>query len=104
MKTVTRKHIAKEVGERLAIHESDCAAVLNEVLNVISEEVIKGHTLVLRRFGTFSLRDRKGKRWKNPNKEDSEPLQLPDTKKVWFTASKKTTEAAACFHSQPSIS
>lgn len=103
MKKITRKFLSREVGERLAVEESDCALVINAVLDVITEQIVKGHTIELRGFGTFSVRDRKGKRWRNPNVENSEPIQLPDTKKVWFTASKKTTEAV-CSHSQSSTS
>ena len=63
---------------------------LDDILNVLSEELVKGGSITLVGFGTFKVVQRKAKTGRNP--QNGETIKIPPKKVVLFKPSKTLKE------------
>lgn len=59
--TITRLEIARQASRATGISVEDCVAVLNASVSAMHEELARGNEISVRRFGRFSLKNRKAK-------------------------------------------
>ncbi len=72
MATKTKKKIMgkgeliEAVAKKAEMSKKDTTTVLNSILDVIQEQLKKGHSVRLIPFGSFEVRSRKGRTGRNP--------------------------------------
>lgn len=74
------------VAERLDFSKKDTEEVVDTLLDVISEALVKGDKVVLSGFGTFEVRERIGRTGVNPR--TGEPITIPSQKTPAFKVGK----------------
>ncbi len=88
---MSRRRLVQSVSKRTGLKRADVAAVVEAFLAVLQEELLRGETLTLRDFGTFSLSLRRPRTARNLN--TGETLQLPARLRVDFSPARKLQEA-----------
>lgn len=83
MTTVTKRDLVVELSNRTGITQSQAFDLLQNALDLITEELSRGNEVTLRRFGTFEVRVSKAKVGRNPNKPGSE-MRIPPRTVVRF--------------------
>ncbi|MHC8509495.1 MAG: integration host factor subunit alpha [Rhodospirillales bacterium] len=73
-KTVTRAHIGEAVYQEVGLSRSESTALLESVLDEVEGALVRGETVKISSFGSFSVRQ-KGKRiGRNPKTGDEVPI------------------------------
>ena len=72
------------VAEKAGITKTEAAKNVNAVLDVITEALAKGDSVVLTGFGTFKVRETKARNGVNPRTK--EKIKIPATKRPSFSA------------------
>jgi integration host factor subunit alpha len=73
-RTITRAHLSEAVYQEVGLSRSESAELLEAVLGEITDALVKGETVKLSSFGTFSIR-RKGRRvGRNPKTGEEVPI------------------------------
>lgn len=65
-KTVTRADIVEALVRDLSLPRQDCVDLLEGVLELVEDRLVKGETVKLARFGIFSVRDKRARVGRNP--------------------------------------
>ena len=68
------------------IPKSKCAEALSAVLNTIRDALVEGDTVILRKFGTFSMKHKRERPGRNPKTGEASIVSERDV--VEFKASK----------------
>ncbi|MFP4497013.1 MAG: HU family DNA-binding protein [Vulcanimicrobiota bacterium] len=58
--------LIEAVAKKAEMSKKDTTTVLNSILDVIQEQLKKGHSVRLIPFGSFEVRSRKGRTGRNP--------------------------------------
>ena len=74
-----------EVAERTGISKKEARRVVDAMLDVVSERLQAGETVVLTGFGTFEVRERQARQGVNP--KTRERMTIEATKTPGFSAS-----------------
>lgn len=72
------------VAEKAGITKSDAQKNVNAVLDVITDSLAKGDSVVLTGFGTFKVRETKARNGVNPRTK--EKIKIPASKRPSFSA------------------
>ncbi len=72
---MTKADLVDKLAETTGFTKTDLAFIVDELIDTIKESVIKGETLQIRRFGTFSVKERKSRAARNPR--TGEEVQVP---------------------------
>jgi len=72
--TVTRADLAEAVYREIGLSRSESSEFVESVINHISKALLKGETVKLAGFGTFSLRDKKERMGRNPKTGKEVPI------------------------------
>lgn len=99
MSNLTKRDLAVKVTDRLGSQGQDFTQqqvilVLQSLIDEITETLAKGESVVLRKFGTFEVREMKakiGRNPKNPNKE----VKIPARAAVKFKPGKEMKQKVA---------
>lgn len=84
---MTRKDLIGAVAIKCSIPTAQAAKIIDATIGEIKHELIVMHGVVaLPGFGTFGVRDRAARKGTNPR--TGEPIDIPDYKLPYFTASK----------------
>lgn len=59
---MTKAEIIKKIHTRTSIRRSDVNAIVDGFLYAIKSNMVQGHNIYLRGFGTFSIRRHKGRK------------------------------------------
>ncbi len=73
-KTLTRADLADAVHRDVGLSRQDSAALVESVLGMISDTLVKGETVKLSSFGSFQLRDKNGRVGRNPKTGEEVPI------------------------------
>lgn len=65
-KTITRDALSKAIRRESGITLKRSGALVDQVLNSITENLKLGHNVAIRRFGVFTLRHKKARMGRNP--------------------------------------
>ena len=72
--TVTRADLAEAVYREIGLSRTESSELVESVIDHISGALLKGETVKLAGFGTFSLRDKKQRIGRNPKTGEAVPI------------------------------
>lgn len=72
--TVTRADLAEAVYREIGLSRSESSELVESVIDHVSAALLRGETVKLAGFGTFSLRDKKERMGRNPKTGESVPI------------------------------
>jgi integration host factor subunit alpha len=74
-KTVTRADLCEAVYRRVGLSRTESAALVEQVLNEISEAIIRGENVKLSSFGSFIVRSKGQRIGRNPKTGKEVPIE-----------------------------
>ncbi|MCC5980727.1 MAG: integration host factor subunit alpha [Oceanicaulis sp.] len=74
-KTLTRADLADAVHRDVGLSRQESAALVESVLDMISDTLVQGETVKLSSFGSFQLRDKNGRIGRNPKTGQEVPIE-----------------------------
>ena len=86
--SLTKREIAKEVASRIGSTQTDAAAAVQAILDIMAQELANGGHIELRGFGVFEIKTRKASVGRNPRKPEN-TVKIPARKIVKFRAGKE---------------
>jgi len=84
--TLTKADLAHHLMEQLELGKKDADLLVNTFLSSIIEALRTGEGVELRGFGSFRLRDRKGRQGRNPRSGES--IEVLPKRVVYFKLGK----------------
>lgn len=99
MSNLTKRDLAVKVTDRLGSQGQDFTQqqvilVLQSLIDEITETLAKGENVVMRKFGTFEVREMKAKIGRNPKNPDQD-VQIPARAAVKFKPGKEMKQKVA---------
>ena len=87
--TITKRELVNKIcaETRSNLTQNDVLEVIQKTVDLIIESLGNGDRVVLRNFGTFSVKEVKAKIGRNP-KDPAVKIQIPASKSIGFSASK----------------
>ncbi len=73
-KTITRAHLSEAVYQEVGLSRNESADLVERVLEEISASLMRGETVKLSSFGTFSVRQKGGRVGRNPKTGEEVPI------------------------------
>lgn len=73
-KTLTRMDLAEAVHGEVGLSRNDSASLVESVLSHISDSLVRGETVKVSSFGTFSVRDKVARVGRNPKTGEEVPI------------------------------
>jgi integration host factor subunit alpha len=73
-KTLTRMDLADAVHQEVGLSRNDSAALVEAVLQHISDALVRGESVKISSFGTFSVRDKAARVGRNPKTGQEVPI------------------------------
>ena len=64
--TLTRADIAERLNQEIGLSKAESAALLDQVLDNVTDALVRGENVKLSGFGSFLLRDKKERIGRNP--------------------------------------
>jgi len=86
-KTITRASIAVSLQHEIGLTRSDCAELLETVLDEISDCLIEGETVKISSFGRFAVKQKSQRIGRNP--KTLEDVMIAARRIVTFRPSRK---------------
>lgn len=72
--TVTRADLAEAVYREIGLSRTESSELVESVIDHISDALLRGESVKLAGFGTFSLRDKKQRIGRNPKTGEAVPI------------------------------
>ena len=72
--TVTRTDLAEALYKEIGLSRTESAALVESVIDHMIEALIRGETVKLAGFGTFTLRDKNERIGRNPKTGEEVPI------------------------------
>lgn len=72
--TVTRADLSEAVYEEIGLSRAESAALVEQVLDLISDTLVSGQNVKLSSFGSFVLREKGGRIGRNPKTGEEVPI------------------------------
>jgi len=99
MATVTKRELAIRITEKIAattaeIPQQIIAEIIQTFIDEIAESLAGGHNVVMRRFGSFEVREMKAKLGRNP-KNPTATVKIPARAGVKFKPGKELKDKVA---------
>ena len=88
---MTKSQLVAEIAKKTDHTKIDTEAFVNATLEVIQEALVKGESIPLIGFGTFSITERSARTGRNPRTGDT--IDIPASKSVKFSIGSKLKEA-----------
>lgn len=73
-KTLTRMDLSEAVYRELGTNRNEAAQLVESVLQHMSDALVRGETVKISSFGTFSVRDKTARVGRNPKTGDEVPI------------------------------
>ncbi len=73
--TVTRADLAEALYREIGLSRTESAQLVESVIDHIIDALLRGETVKLAGFGTFSLRDKKERMGRNPKTGKAVPIE-----------------------------
>lgn len=99
MPSVTKRQLVTSITDKLGlegneIRQQDVQAVVQALIEEITDELSQGNNVVLRNFGVFEIREMKPKVGRNP-KDPGKSVTIPARAAVKFKPGKEMKEKVA---------
>ncbi|MCE1228767.1 MAG: integration host factor subunit beta [Firmicutes bacterium] len=85
--TLTKADLSKHLMQELDLPKKDADLLVNTFLSCIIESLRAGEGVELRGFGSFRLRDRDGRKGRNPRSGES--ITVPPKRVAYFKLGKE---------------
>ncbi len=86
-KTLTKADIVEEIYERTQRNRAEAKKQVEELLNLMKESIKNDYSLLISGFGKFEAYDKKARKGRNPQTEES--ITLPPRTVCVFRLSRK---------------
>ena len=73
-RTVTRANLSEAVYQEVGLSRSESAELVDSVLHVISDALVRGETIKLSSFGSFMIRQKGERVGRNPKTGEEAPI------------------------------
>ena len=73
-KTLTRMDLAEAVHTEVGLSRNESADLVESVLNHVSDSLVRGESVKISSFGTFSVRDKAARMGRNPKTGEEVPI------------------------------
>ncbi len=73
-KTVTRMDLSEAVFREVGLSRNDSAQLIENVLDYMSDALVRGEQVKISSFGTFSVRDKSARVGRNPKTGEEVPI------------------------------
>ncbi len=73
-KTLTRMDLSEAVFREVGLSRNESAQLVESVLSHISDALVRGETVKISSFGTFSVRDKAARIGRNPKTGEEVPI------------------------------
>ena len=73
-KTLTRADLSESVHRQIGLSRSESADLVKSILDQISDTLVEGKSVKLSSFGTFMVRQKKGRVGRNPKTGEEVPI------------------------------
>ena len=73
-KTLTRMDLADAVHEEVGLSRNESASLVEAVLRHVSDALVRGETVKISSFGTFSVREKAARVGRNPKTGEEVPI------------------------------
>jgi integration host factor subunit beta len=90
LKCMTKAELVEKVADKIQLTKKQTEAVVNILLNCITEALSEGDKVELRGFGSFRIRNRNPREGRNPKTGDT--VQIPAKRVPFFKAGKELRE------------
>ncbi len=87
---LTRKELSETLAQRLGFSQSSCAEIVDSFLGNLKGSMLRGESVKLVHFGTFTVRDKSPRRGRNPR--TGETITIKKRQAISFRPSKKLRE------------
>ena len=94
MHTITKRDLIIQISNKTNMGQKQVRQVLEALLSTVVTELADGNTVVVRNFGSFEVREAKGKIGRNP-KNPGVDLEIPPRAVVKFKPGKEMKEKVA---------
>jgi nucleoid DNA-binding protein len=88
---MNKTNIIKKLSDKTMIAEDDSAIIFNVIFDIIKESLINGDKVMIRKFGTFFIQNRKARIASDP-KDNSIKINVPAKNVIKFKPSKSLNE------------
>jgi integration host factor subunit alpha len=73
-KTLTRMDLSEAVFRELGLSRNECSALVESVLQHVSDALVRGESVKISSFGTFSVRSKAARVGRNPKTGEEVPI------------------------------
>lgn len=94
MQTITKRDLVTQISNKTNMGQAQVLEVLESFLSTVTSELADGNAVVIRNFGSFQVREMKGKIGRNP-KNPGLDMVIPPRAVVKFKPGKELKEKVA---------
>lgn len=73
-KTLTRMDLSEAVFQEVGLSRNESAQLVESILQHVSDALVRGETVKISSFGTFSVRDKAARVGRNPKTGEEAPI------------------------------
>ena len=84
---MNKTDMVTKLAEKNGMTKKDAQKALNSLIEIISDEIKDGGSVILTGFGTFSIVERKPRTGRNP--QNGQPIDIPAARVPKFKAGKQ---------------
>ena len=86
VKNISRDDIADTINKEFGFSRKDCLEIVNDIIDIIIDGLIKNQSVKIHNFGTFKLKRKSSRIGRNP--KTKEEVMISDRNVITFKASK----------------
>ena len=86
IKNISRDDIADTINKEFGFSRKDCLEIVNDIIDIIINGLIKNKSVKIHNFGTFKLKRKSSRIGRNP--KTKEEVIISDRNVITFKASK----------------
>ena len=94
MATITKRELVVRISNETGLTQQQVFEVVQKTLDAVTSDLAQGHTVVMRNFGTFEVKQTKAKVGRNP-KNPGQDVPIPPRAVVKFKPGKEMKEKVA---------
>ena len=74
-KTYTRLDLSEAVYREVGLSRNESAELVESILSLVSDSLVKGETVKISSFGTFTVREKGARMGRNPKTGEEVPIE-----------------------------
>lgn len=73
--TITRAHLSESVYQEVGLSRNESADLVESILKEVADSLVRGETVKVSSFGSFSVRQKGGRMGRNPKTGEEVPIK-----------------------------